>query len=449
MKDNVRRITIALLFIAGANGLLAQKSPKNAAPGQKAASAKKALPPVPENLKSKEIISEFPCNGNATIYLENMFRRIEIRTSTDNKVKLVTTVYYQGDLNFTDKDWLKKQQISISGNADNVVVKTGNLKENRPKNAPNLDHPFLLEDGNRASRKSKLVIRNEKSKDDKTDITTDLNSSVLSEPSKSVTLISMAPGEKRKPDMQNSNSIPIFDSAGNWSNRKSSNKRSFILYIPDGAKLQIESQYADINLASNLKELKARISNGALTTMNAERITFIGVYGSFHGQNITDMNAEVRNGSFTAKKIKTLHITSRNSTVELSSVNEINMTSNADDYDIDESESISGEKNYGDLRVTTLKNSVDLTGVNSDIKIRDIEPGVKLIKIKTRYANLRLPVDNLKNYSVNFEGTGGNVYASFQKSNITTTSFKAGVGDQAGNPTQFQLKCDNCTTDFK
>jgi hypothetical protein len=83
------------------------------------------------------------------------------------------------------------------------------------------------------------------------------------------------------------------------------------------------------------------------------------------------------------------------------------------------------------------------------MRIRNISPSVTLIKMGNQYADLRLPVSTLNNYTVAFEGSGGNVYSPFEKIKITDESFKALVGNPNDKPTIFQLKCNNCTVDFK
>ena len=108
---------------------------------------------------------------------------------------------------------------------------------------------------------------------------------------------------------------------------------------------------------------------------------------------------------------------------------------------------IGGGKNYGSITVDTLKNSLDLKGVNDDIKVHIIEPGVSVVRIDGQYADLRLPVDNLKDYTVNFEGRGSNLYTPFERPHATDTSFNVTVG--TGKKNSFRLKCSNCSVDMK
>jgi len=370
-----------------AGGLSAQVGGK-----KKAMPVKMARPPL-KDVKSKEIVTEFSCNDNATVFLENILRRVNIRTTHENKVRLVTTVYYQGDPHFTDADWLQKLELGISGTPENVVVKSGNLKRPGAK---------------------------------------------VATPSMPL---------KRVPDTLIANGIAVFDSSGNWVNRKSDIRRNITLYVPAGVKLDIENKYADINLENNVNELKLRLANGGVTMMDVQKLTVISVYGNVYARNVVNADIEITNGRYKAKNSDALIINSKNSAIELDMVNQLKMVSQADQYEIEEANEIVATKNYGDLRVTGLKSLLDLTGINANIKIRSISPGTHLIKIDDQYADLRLPVDNLKDYTVSFEGKGCNIYAPFEKPTTPDTPFDVTVG--TGRTTSFHVKCNNCTVDFK
>lgn len=347
------------------------------------------------DVKSKEIVTEFPCSANATIFLQNIMRRINIRMSTDNKVKLVTTAYFRSNPAFTDEEWLNKLELAISGTANNVVVTSGNFqKQSKKVSSPQMNNNI---------RRGDTVF----------------------------------------------NSIAIFDSLGNWVNRKSSIKHNIILYVPAGVKLEVESKYADVILENNMEEVKVRITNGGFTMMDADKLIATSVYGTIYATSIKDAEVNMSNGRLIAKNISNLTLNSKNSTIDLDKTGQLKMISQADRLEIEEAHTVSGQKNYGDLRLTTLTGSLDITGVNADMRIRSISPSVSLIKMGSQYADLRLSVSTLKNYTVAFEGTGGNVYAPFEMTAITDDSFKAFVGNANGKPTVFQLKCNNCSVDFK
>jgi hypothetical protein len=344
------------------------------------------------DVKSREIVTEFNCIENATVFLENFLNRVNIVTSNERKIKLVTTIYYQGDPTLTDVQWFEKLQLSISGTAENVVVKSGHLPRQETKKPRQLG-PLL------------------------------------------------------EPDTLIANAIPVWDSSGHWVSRKSSAKKNVILYIPADAKLDLESKYADITVEGNLREVKAKITNAGLTMGDAEKLFLVSDYGRFYSNNIITAEAKVNNGTFHSKNLSMLDINSCNSTVDLGTVKNLIIKSLADEYDIDELGIVNGRKDYGEFSVISLHTSLDITGKGADIKIRNIKPTVTLIKLENQYADIRLPVSDLKDYAVKFEGKAAKVYSSFEKLNVTAISFNAVVGN--GRQTSLQLKCNNCMVDFK
>lgn len=345
-----------------------------------------------QNAESKKIVLSIPCHPHATVFLQNMMHKVNILTSNNNKVMLVTTVYYQGTSSLTDSQWFSKLKVSLTGNENNIEVKSGDFIK-----GPAQDNL----------------------------------------PAKGVRMLDTI-----------FNGITVFDSLGNAVGRRSSSDRNIILYIPAGAKVDIESKYADVTIENDMTEVKARMNNGGLTLMDADQLYTTSVYGRIYAGNIKHAEVSVKNGKLKAKNINTLDITSKNSSVAVDKVDILTIRdSQADQFDIQEAQSISGKKAYGDLRLTTLTGSVDLSGVNADVNIKRIQPSVKSIKIDTQYADLALSVRDLKDYTVAFEGTGGTVYTSFEKTAVTETSFHTKVG--SGKLTSFLLKCNNCTVAFK
>ncbi|HVZ26499.1 MAG TPA: hypothetical protein VG842_10610, partial [Sediminibacterium sp.] len=117
-----------------------------------------------------------------------------------------------------------------------------------------------------------------------------------------------------------------------------------------------------------------------------------------------------------------LDIDSKSSTVEMASAAEATIRSTNDEYELEEVGTISGRKYYGNLRITKLNKSIDLEGANADIKIRRLAPEVSLVKINDRYADVRIPLNNIKNYAVDFKGSYSAVYADFEKIPLTVNN---------------------------
>jgi hypothetical protein len=145
----------------------------------------------------------------------------------------------------------------------------------------------------------------------------------------------------------------------------------------------------------------------------------------------------------------------------LNKVKNINIVSSNDDYDIDEAGKINAEKKYGTLRIVSMKDSFSLNGANADIKLRNISPDASFIKIDNKYADIRLSLDNIKNYSLRSTGSFNTVYADFEKTPIkqsdnTTVSTSEATKDNGnftavggtGAGTKIEINCTSCRLGF-
>jgi hypothetical protein len=212
-------------------------------------------------------------------------------------------------------------------------------------------------------------------------------------------------------------------------------------------------------IETSLDELRANINHASLTINDVKKIDLRGNYTHIRASHITEAIIDISNGELQAKEITKATITSNGCSIGLLLAPDLTINSTDDQYDIDEAGKLSGSKNFGDLRIIRLKNSMDLAGNTADIKLRNILPSVSLIKIDNKYASMELPVTGLTNYNVVFEGKYTKVVAPFTKQETpkasisvvdgppADASFKASVG--TGLTTAFKLNCSNCTVDFK
>src|SRR5258707_14324228 len=81
-----------------------------------------------QEAKLIEVTDEMPCDADATILIGNIIRRVTVLTTHENKVRLVTTVAYEGKSGYTNEEWLEKLELKVSGTAGNVKVKCGNMQ---------------------------------------------------------------------------------------------------------------------------------------------------------------------------------------------------------------------------------------------------------------------------------------------------------------------------------
>ena len=270
----------------------------------------------------------------------------------------------------------------------------------------------------------------------------------------------------------------------------SANVISMDILVPAGSKLDIDNQYGDVTIAMNLDEAKLDISNGALDMQDVKDLELTGKYCNANFGNIEKAEIEFSNGTFRAQNIGDLDLDSKYSTIEFEKVKYMYLRSQADNITIDEIDKVDGRKTYGSIRLDLLNGNFDLEGNNVDIKIRNINPQVEMIKINNKYGDVRLPVKSLKNYFVDFTGYYSTVFTPFPKTivkedekkqanpadekakseqemtelavaaeyfqrsstlagEMAPKRFTGTVGDVNGKHTRFQLTCHSCTVDFK
>lgn len=207
----------------------------------------------------------------------------------------------------------------------------------------------------------------------------------------------------------------VFDGNGRASRQISNKKRIVTIYIPQHIKVEAETTGGELNFSGKLETLKLVSSNAAISTGEVDRLILRSQHDNISILNVKDAEVELNNSRFSIKAAGIIDIDSKYANIEMLSVDKATIRSNNDEYDIDNAGIIRGRKNYGTLRIATLVNSIELEGANADIKIRRFDSEATLVKLDNKYADIRLPANDIKNYSVKMEGSYNNVYASFEK----------------------------------
>lgn len=390
-----------------------------------------------EDLKSKEVSKEVAVPKNGEIFIENASRSMVVKTWDQPKVKVSTTIYYDGDNKLSDEEWLEKANLSVKTLGNSVKIKSGTTSSGGYR--------------------------------------------VYS--SGSMTFYGSGTG----------NNVTVFNGSGQDIGTKSGPKRVVTITIPAGSNIELESKYADVTLPANIGEANIELANGNLEAENLGKLVLRSKYSNVNVGDVKNAEIEFTNGRFSARNITDLDIDSKYSSIEMATVNKLVIRSTNDEYELEEADEVRGRKSYGNLRITKLNKSIDVEGSNADIKIRKTAPTLSLIRIDDKYADIRIPLRDVKNYSVDFTGGYSSVYGNFEKkvpltladksenktsketpaaegkgvlkattiTGIVTPSrmmtewrddnspnmFTATVGD--GNGLKIVMKCQNCTVDFK
>jgi hypothetical protein len=305
--------------------------------------------------------------------------------------------------------------------------------------------------------------------------------------------------------------IPTTKVIGARPTMTASKKRTLTIYVPEGVKLDINNRSSDIILRDNYKEARFDLTSSNLDAQNIDDLSLLAKYSVVNLGDLNDAQVEFEHGTLRAMNVKQLDIDSKSSTIEYEIGDNVYMRSQRDNFSIESIKKVEGRKQYGELRINKLFNVLDIEGNNADVKIRNIMDDVEKVKLNNKYADVRLPLRNLENYTVAFEGNYSTVFAPFEKTvikdekkeadvkkskagdeivevqdlesralsnaagggsgakvyrslspitasalyngqrtgEISPSKFTASVGDAKARKTKFELVCHSCTIDFK
>lgn len=313
-----------------------------------------------EDLKSKEVSQEINMPKSGEIYIENSSRSIQVKTWDQQKVKVVTTAYFEKESTLTDAEWFERMGISLKALGSSVKIKSGG---------------------------------------------SGFGTYTYAASGRSVVVGSQAPLLRAETISRNGNT----------------NKRILTIYVPAGSKLDIETKYSELQLPANIGDVLLDITNGSFEAENLNKLRLRSKYSNANLRDIKEAEIEFANGRFTANNIDDLDIESKYSTIEMAAAKTIKMVSTNDEFEVEDVTDIRGRKNYGNLRITRLTGSIEMDGSNADVKIRNVGANVKLIKINNRYADIRIPLRDMKNYAVDFLGSYSTVYGDFERKAVEPT----------------------------
>ena len=266
--------------------------------------------------------------------------------------------------------------------------------------------------------------------------------------------------------------IEVYTVDGKQIKKEATKNKVVTIYIPKENKLSIESKYADVSITNYLKKLNVDITNGSLELGNINSLTLRSKYANVTINEVQNGEIDFINGKLSIQNLGDVELDTKYSTVEIGSAKKLNFKSTNDEYELEDVAILEGSKNYGNLRISKLTESIQLDGTNADIKIKNISSQTKSIWIDNKYADLRIPLKNLRDFNLTYDGTYSTIYKNFiamvdkyhnnenknidfgevEDSRITTgdamnSKFKATVG--AGKDAKIAIKCQNCTVDFR
>lgn len=423
MKTTIKTtVLLSVLILMGASTLFAQKDKKEKKETKVSRTfARDTFINMKMDMKEKEVSKEIEVPANAIVRLTSSNHNLEIKTWKENKVKVVTKALVDEKSTASNDELLDREGISLHSSNNRVEINLqGGHGNNRFyfNNFGDGPHVFHFDYNNDKDNKIELRDGNEIEilKDDKdNDGDKDKEIEIMTEPKLKQTEKEVQRLKENARTYSYSFNGPAIAYAFN---NDHGGDGEVTVYVPEGAKLDIDNKYGNISLTDDYKDANIKISNCTMDARNFGALTLQAKYSNVNMGDVNDAEIEFENGKFTAGNIKDLDMDSKYSTIEYETGGRLTMRSRNDNYDIEELEKLEGRKLYGDLRINKLSKSFDLEGVNADVRIRKLAPGVEKISLKDKFADVRLPVRDLQNYSVSYEGNYSTVFAPFEKKMI-------------------------------
>ena len=364
------------------------------------------------NLEKKVISFETKCDMDALVTIKDMGRKLVVKTWDQPKIKIETVIFTEAAFDPKDIDWKRDMNIGVDQQKEGITISKLNTGYTTVSDEPTVNargsDKAVATAGDAAVKYTNATIVNR--------------------------------GEVRDARMF-----------------KVNGKSELVIYVPFNARLNVVSRYNELSINNNMVSVELDLMNTDLKMLDADKATIKSRYGSVKTGNIKDAAINLVNCKFTSGDLDKLVIDSRYSTIVFKYAAEVNIKSFSDKYNILRAGYVTATKSFGDLNISLLENSIKLTGSSADLNIKLIDSAVKTIQVDNKYANMKLPVEQLLNYSLQFGGNYSNVFTGIEKlkTNSGDSTKKADhvfskiAGNAAGAGKGFIVNCSSCSVDFR
>ncbi|HMR83316.1 MAG TPA: hypothetical protein PKE30_09295 [Niabella sp.] len=249
-------------------------------------------------------------------------------------------------------------------------------------------------------------------------------------------------------------------------------KTTLTIYLPATVKLNIRNRIDELVILNNLQDVHLELSNTDVQMRDADKAFIKSAYGSVKAGNIRIGELDLTSCKFTSGNSDSLLINSKYSTLSFGRTGFIKTISISDNYEIAQAQSITANKSFGSLNIQKLNHSIHLTGASAGLIIGAFDAGMNEVRVQNKYADLQLPLKNLKNYSIRLDGGYSELFApdalwnaagtkdsvaaiaspgrSGQAEPVKTKpSFQRDIGDLKNNFTKLIISCSKCRVDLR
>lgn len=352
---------------------------------------------VYRKLKEREVVMEVPAKNIKKIYINNNYQDVIVRTGDSRKIKLATMVYENEKETMSDAAWFSKLKTNVEETDSGMVINANVAVEKKMTMSVSATYTM----------------------------------------SGTYTLTMQADSAK-EPKLKVSRKVLHID-------------------LPKDVPIQMVSRYSDVTLGNNMNDLSVDINNGKLVMKDATNAVIRSNYGKVMAGNITHGNVQMTNGKFDCASIDNLKVDSKYSRMNVVSAGKIDMKSLSDKYEVNQVNNLEGYKTFGQLNIQYLATDMVLKGTSADISVSNFGVNTQLVDISNKYADVKLPLTKLTNYSMSFDGINSRVLGrpdSLGTGKIlpplnSGKTFTATAGNLGALHTKLQLDCNNCVVDLR
>lgn len=417
---------------------------------------------VKTNLKAKNVVGEASANGIDTIQIVNFMRRLTIKPSKDNKVRIATTVYYdESKPILADEVYIKQANIVQVKNKNVLQLQIGSTAQFRGKNFPwkNMiigNEAIINSKGDHYSTTARASSTTSSAYSN-TQTTTTTSTSTVTSDIKNVNMdIVASAGSSRtimKVDSSKRIVMQIVDAAttteddDEFINRLQVN--DIELELPANKSIVIKSKYGNIIVNGNKNNFDFDLISASLELPDVETVKIKSEFSNISASNIKSGDLEVKSGSLNIRDAGTLGLKADFANVNIKSVDKITGRGNSSNFDIITAGLTELEQSFGTLRVTNLKNDLKLKAANTEVKIFNLASTIKNIDITNKFATINIPLQNMNNYKLETSGTYSSLIGMADIIEERVNNEKIYKKTTGSGNLNIRITCPHCTTDFR
>lgn len=416
---------------------------------------------VKTNLKSKTVVGEASANGVDTIQIVNFMRRLTIKPSKDNKVRMTTTVYYDESKPILgDEVYIKQANIVQVKNKNVLQLQIGSVSQFRDKNFPwkNIiigNEAIINDKGEHYSTTARASSTTSSSHSETQSTTTTTTSTVINDINNANMDVIASAGTNRTimtGDSSKRTVMQIVDVATTTEDEDEFINRLQVndieLELPANKSVVIKSKYGNI-IVSGKNNFIFDLVSSSLELPDVETVKIKSEFSNISASNIKNGDLKIKSGSLNIREAGTLRLKTEFTNVNIKSVDKIIGRGNSSNFDIITAGETELEQSFGSLRITNLKNDLKLKAANTEVKIFNLASTIKNINIANTFATINIPLQNMNNYKLETSGAFSSLIGMADMIEDRVNNEKIYKKTTGSGNLNIRITCPNCTTDFR